>query len=461
MILNYKIFWDEHRSIYFRLLEALQIQTNDIKLYIYFYFHIAYAIITLIIVMLYVYMYNFQKLIVTILNYVNMTLNNKDEKFNFFKEFSTKIENLNIILEIYKNNPIKAVHSLISSYNKYGKYILSKKRNMYIDLNKKFNKKYTESQIVDDIFSEVPKHQQIIQVNEISKLYIMLNYYIITLIIIVIVIISYVVLLLLWQRYYVIKDNLYSLLKKDTELEMSFFKAINTYNLMIFDNCTLDELAADIFYEPAYKVNDNEQLLKSFYDDLNLAFNFEIEIKTLLKTFSGFPYFNFTCENLYDMQKDSIQELEANPEIQKIGNVGDKILLLCTRSGIDLYNDISTVFANHYQTILQSITLVEDFSYEGLIQHLKDGLFGQIYLTFNLILMYITDIINVKLHKVEYDNLLEVLSQYLIVTILMLIILYIILMSIVIFFYISRLKEFCSQIILLKQVFQICQVHEQ
>ena len=83
------------------------------------------------------------------------------------------------------------------------------------------------------------------------------------------------------------------------------------------------------------------------------------------------------------MQKDSIQELEANPEIQKIGNVGDKILLLCTRSGIDLYNDISTVFANHYQTILQSITLVEDFSYEGLIQHLKDGLFGQIYLTFN------------------------------------------------------------------------------
>ena len=160
MILNYKIFWDEHRSIYFRLLEALQIQTNDIKLYIYFYFHIAYAIITLIIVMLYVYMYNFQKLIVTILNYVNMTLNNKDEKFNFFKEFSKKIENLNIILEIYKNNPIKAVHSLISSYNKYGKYILSKKRNMYIDLNKKFNKKYTESQIVDDIFSEVPKHQQ-------------------------------------------------------------------------------------------------------------------------------------------------------------------------------------------------------------------------------------------------------------------------------------------------------------
>ena len=266
---------------------------------------------------------------------------------------------------------------------------------------------------------------------------------------------------MLWTKYYLIKDNLYSLLKKDTELEISFFKALNMYNLMIFDNCTLDDLAQGIFFDQNKQVNDGIHLLNSFYDDLYLAFNFEIEIKILVREFSGFPFFNFTCENLYDMQKDSIQELEANPEIQKIGNVGDKILLLCTRSGIDLYNDISTVFANHYQTILQSITLVEDFSYEGLIQHLKDGLFGQIYLTFNLILMYITDIINVKLHKVEYDNLLEVLSQYLIVTILMLIILYIILMSIVIFFYISRLKEFCSQIILLKQVFQICEVHEQ
>ena len=39
-------------------------------------------------------------------------------------------------------------------------------------------------------------------------------------------------------------------------------------------------------------------------------------------------------------------------------------------------------------------------------------------MNFNLVLMYITDIINVKLHKVEYDNLLEVLADYLIITII-------------------------------------------
>jgi hypothetical protein len=391
-----------------------------------------------------------------------MIINNKDDNFNFFKEFSKKINNLEIILKIYSENPIKAVHNLISSYNKYTKYIINQKKNMFVDGYKRIHKKSIQAKNIDDILNyEVPNHLQIIKKKDISKLYIMNYYYIISLIICVCLIFTYISLYMLWTKYYIIKDNLYSLLKKDTELEISFFKALNMYNLMIFDNCTLDDLAQGIFFDQNKQVNDGIHLLNSFYDDLYLAFNFEIEIKILVREFSGFPFFNFTCENLYDMQKDSIQELEANPEIQKIGNVGDKILLLCTRSGIDLYNDISTVFANHYQTILQSITLVEDFSYEGLIQHLKDGLFGQIYLTFNLILMYITDIINVKLHKVEYDNLLEVLSQYLIVTILMLILLYIILMSIVIFFYISRLKEFCGQIILLKQVFQICEVHEQ
>ena len=462
MILNYDVYWNQFRFIYYKLIEALAIQTKNIKFYIYFYFNFAYGILLIIMILLYVYLYNFEQLIVKILNHVNMIINDNDDSFNFYSEFSKKIQNLNIILKIYNDNPIKAVHNLISSYNKYTKYIINQKKNMFVDGYKRIHKKSIQAKNIDDILNyEVPNHLQIIKKKDISKLYIMNYYYIISLIICVCLIFTYISLYMLWTKYYIIKDNLYSLLKKDTELEISFFKALNMYNLMIFDNCTLDDLAQGIFFDQNKQVNDGIHLLNSFYDDLYLAFNFEIEIKILVREFSGFPFFNFTCENLYDMQKDSIQELEANPEIQKIGNVGDKILLLCTRSGIDLYNDISTVFANHYQTILQSITLVEDFSYEGLIQHLKDGLFGQIYLTFNLILMYITDIINVKLHKVEYDNLLEVLSQYLIVTILMLIILYIILMSIVIFFYISRLKEFCSQIILLKQVFQICEVHEQ
>ena len=103
-------------------------------------------------------MHNFEKLIVKILNYVNMIIKNKDDKFNFFKEFSKKISNLNIILEIYNENPIKAVQNLISSYNKYGKYLLVKKKNIYYDLNKKYIKKITETRLKSEVFAEIPKH---------------------------------------------------------------------------------------------------------------------------------------------------------------------------------------------------------------------------------------------------------------------------------------------------------------
>ena len=266
---------------------------------------------------------------------------------------------------------------------------------------------------------------------------------------------------MLWTKYYLIKDNLYSLLKKDTELEISFYKVINIYDLMIFGNYTLDELATDVFYEPTYKKNDGTYLLKSFYDDLYLPFNYNVEILILVNNFAeGFPYFNFTCENLYDMESDFIEKLELNPEIKKLGKISDKMYKLCKDSGIDVYNDIAAAFAYHYQLALHALNLIDDFSYEGLINHIKKGYFGKLCLHLNLILNFITDIINVKLHKVEYDNLLNLLKNYLINDISIIILLYIIIIIIIIFFFISRLKNFCKQVILLKQVFQLCDAYE-
>ena len=79
--------------------------------------------------MLYIYMYKFEQLIVKILNYMNKVINTKDESldFNFYKDFSQKIENLNIILKLFSQNPINAVSNLSKGYSKYDKYITNKK----------------------------------------------------------------------------------------------------------------------------------------------------------------------------------------------------------------------------------------------------------------------------------------------------------------------------------------------
>ena len=462
MILNYEIFWVQFRYVYYKLLDALSVQTKNIKFYIYFYFNFSYAIIAFICLMLFCYMQYFEYLVVNIMNHINMVINTKEDNFNFFKEFSKKIENLNIILKIYCSNPIKSIHNLMSSYNKYEKYLSNKKKNVYLDVNKKSHKNLGVNKIYINNFHDIPKHLKIIKKSDIVNLKIMLYYYLFFITNFIFIVVSYILLYFMWQKYYLIKDNLYSLLKKDTELEISFYKVMNIYDLIIFDNYTLDDLAKDIFHESYFKVDDGVQLLNSFYDDLYQVFNYEFEIVILVKYFAeGFPYFFFSCDNMYFMANDYIELLELNPEIKQIENLRDKIFTICNNTGWDFNHDIANAFAYHHQEVRNAIMLITDFSYEGLINNLKQGLYGQIKLNLNLILNFITDIINVKLHKVEYDNLLGVLAQYLATTIVVIVIIDIIIISIVITFYIARLKRLCDQFILLKQVFKLCEVHEQ
>ena len=114
MVLNYKIYYQQFSSIYYKLLDALSVQTQDIKIYNYFYFNASYAIILVIMILLYIYLINFEHLIVKILNYINKIINTKEEKFDFKEEFTKKIKNLEIILNIFEENPITAVHNLTS-----------------------------------------------------------------------------------------------------------------------------------------------------------------------------------------------------------------------------------------------------------------------------------------------------------------------------------------------------------
>ena len=461
MILNYKIFWKQYRYVYYKLLDTLTIQTLNIKFFIYFYFNFSYSLIILVMIIVYIYIYYFEQLMVHILNYANMVINAKDSEFNFFEEFSKKINNLNIILNIYKENPIKSINKLIVSYNKYEKYLSSKKKNKIYELQKG-KQNMPKKNNVKEIFISMPKHLKIINKKHITDLHITFKYYLLFLIIIICVVISYIILFFMWNRYYTIKDNLYSLLKKDSELEISFYKAMNIYYLIIFDNCTIEDLAQDIFYEENNKTNNGIQLVNSFYDDLYLVFNYELEVRILVSIFaSGFPYFHFSCDNLYYMENDYLEKLKLNPVIKHMDNIEEKILKICQGTGLDFNNEIAIAFANHYQNVIHAVNIINDFSYDGLIRHLKIGLLGKTFLNFNLILNYITDIINVKLHKVEYDNLLNVLTRYLFTTISILVVIYFVVNSLIIIVFIWQLKKLCQQIILLKQVFQLREVIEQ
>ena len=215
---------------------------------------------------------------------------------------------------------------------------------------------------------------------------------------------------------------------------------MNLYDLIIFNNLTIEELSTDVFYSPEKKIYNKATLLNSFYDDLHIAFNYEAEIKILRKNFKSFPFFNFTCENLYELNSNYIFELANYSFFKNISDVKNQLKQICNLSRLAEYNDMNAVFQSHYQEIKNSIVFIVDNSLQGLINHLNEGKLGKVSLHFNCILL-----------------LKENLSTTLIVTIF----LYVILIILVRLFYIRKLKKYCNQVILLKKVFQISEIQEQ
>ena len=464
MILNYKIYKDQFININQKFIDTLANQSQKIELYIYLYFHLTLLICIYILSLLYIYLLNFEKIIIKILNYVNMIKNMKEEKFNFSELFLKKIENLEIILKIYTDAPFNAIQNLNTLYNTYLEYNTNannQTENHKNNKTKKNRKKIIEEYNKKDELDIVPINQRIFNKQDIRKLYIMYYYFLFFIIISFCAFIIYFIILYTWINYSDVKTNLYSLISKNLELEISLYKVINLYDLMIFNNFTIEELSKDIFFSPEKNIFNRETLLNSFYDDLFISFNYEVEITVLRKNFKNFPFFNFTCENLYEVNRDYISELANYGSFKNISEIIKQLIDICEYSRLAEYNDMNAVFQSHYQEIKNSITSIVDNSYQGLINHINEGRLGKIALHFNCILVYLLNLVSNRMHLIEIQDLIILLKENLAVTLVITIILYIILIVIVRLFYIINLKKYCNQIILLKKVFQISKTLEQ
>ena len=461
MILNYKIYKNQFININQKFTNTLAEQSQKIELYIYLYFHLTMLICVYILCLLYIYLLYFEQIIIKILNYVNMIKNSKNDNFNFSELFLEKIKNLEIILNIYIENPLKAIKELNDLYGRHHKFVgrvIEGRMNTY---SKKQNQKILEEEKNKDELDMVPNTQQIFKRKDIRKLNILYYYLLFFILICFSILVIYIIILYIWINYSKVKTNLYSLISKNLELEISLYKAINIYDLIIFNNLTIEELSTDVFYAPEKNIYNRATLLNSFYDDLHIAFNYEVEINVLRNNFKDFPFFNFTCENLYENNRDYIFELAKYSYFKNISEIISQLNQICHLSRLAEYNDMNAVFQCHYQEIKNSIVFIDDNSHLGLINHLNEGKLGKVSLHFNCILLYLLNIVSNNMHQFEIEELIIMLKQNLSTTLIVTVFLYIILIIIVRLFYISRLKKYCNQVILLKKVFQICEIQEQ
>ena len=461
LILNYKVYKNQFMSINQKFIDTLRFQSQTIELYIYIYFSLTLFICIYILLLLYVYLIKFEELIIKILNYIHMIKNFKNDIYNFSLLFLQKIENLEIILKIYIENPIKVTQNLNSLYSNYQKLINDQNKKNISNTYKKDNKKNSEKDDKEDELDNVPMNQRIFTKYDIRKLNIMYYYFLFFIFLCLCILIMYIIIILTWINYSKVKDNLYSLISKNLESEVSVYEAINLYDLIIFNNLTLEELASDIFYDKEKNIYNKETLLNSFYNDLFINFNYEVELNILIKNLKNFPFYTFTCKNLYDWNNDFIYELKNFSIFKNMTDIKRILVDICEFSRLAEYNDITAVFQQHYQDIKNSIVTLVDNSYEGLINHLNEGKLGKIVFNFNCIVIYLMNVISGQLHNIEIDDLILLLKQYLNITLAVTAITYLILILLVRWFFFLKLKIYFNQILLLKKIFKIFEIQDQ
>ena len=465
LILNYKYYSKQFSIIDKKLYNILNQKSELIRIIIFVFVNINLFLYLIIGILIYIFLICFNKIIIRVLNYVIMIINTKSDGFDFKSIFSRKIENLEIILELYKSSPLEAIQNLNSIYNEYNQYLINKNKSAMINSNKKnLNKKNALEEEKD--IDEIPKNKQLISIKDINRLNINNKYQIVLLFLVIIIIVIYLIFLFIWLQYFSKRAYLFNIITKNAKLEESCYEAVNMYELMIFNNYTLDEMIIhldidkDNDIENSAANNSTNLIFNSFYRDLYLVFELEKYHKNLGDLYQDFEDLaEFNCINM--VVTFHYEVLEIVDEKMEDLDLMQKLVDICVISHITESKNLKTIFERHFQFMKNGMLSLTDFSYEGLNKNLETTIIGRIAFFFFTTTIYIIDVTTSIPHKNSVKKIMDLLGNRILLTEIIFLIFGVALILIILFFYIYNINKFCKQIFLLKKTFNILEMHEQ
>ena len=461
MVLNYKLYYREFNSINEELEEILLSKSNYIQIFIYIYLSFNLILILAEDTSVYIYCIFFENILIKIINYINMTLNIKNDDFNFSMTFSQKIENLENLLQFDENDPVKAVQSLNNLYTNHQQYLEAKNKINANESNKKNYKKIIDENKKNEL-DNISKSDKIMTKKDISTLGITFIYKFFYFFNFVFFVICYLILIIVWFNYFSKKSDLYTIIQKNISLESSIYRAINVYGFMIFHNYTIDETTEQILSDFTNDTTaDKNALVKSFYYVLKSAFNSQKEKNKVGELYQDFEDLDFNCENLYNLNDDDIKKIENNSKANDLPNIKENLIKFCKYSRVTESNNFINVFERHFQNIRNGILGITDFSIEGLIDHIKiHGPIPRISVIFNCIIIYVLEITIATPCENSINKLISSLKNYVLITEIIFIIFNIIAALFIIFLFIKRIDNLCHQIFGLRKIFKIFELQE-
>ena len=456
-LINYKLYAKTFSNLSRRLNDIINEKNKELINFVYFFHNIIFVVMIFQIITIIFYLITFNRILAQIINSIIIKFDLVFDKDNQFKNiFSTKIEKLESLVTLYINNPISYINDINKICVKYKNLLSIKKRN---EQRLNMNKKNIEEEDERTAFKDKKKYVHWIEIYKkgYDKFYI-----IFTSIIAIIDLIVYSVVFGIWSIYSMESKTTLEIIYYSWTFEHSTLSLVNFYNTMIFNNQTLDDINRDYFSTSKY--NSIERIQQNLFSYYELRQKRQ-KITNIYKSFGDFT--NYNCKSLYYF----IYSIKDNSFTMTLQVMEDKYnknqnLLLkyfieeCETTQSFIGNSVTPAFQSLYQKITDNMLLLNNRTYEAMIETIFNSNLPTISSIFLNITRYIIYIVGKIIYTDAANKIIEILGN----TIIIILILYIfsecILIIIFFFIYIWNMNKECKNMYKLKSVFEISNSNE-
>ena len=450
-LLNFRSLVFRFSDLNQRFHTLINIRNNELLNSFYILHNIIFAVMIFQIITILFYLYTFNSVLSEIIN----SLISKfdviyDSEHDFKKLYTHKIDLLESLVN-YKNYNIgDSINGINKNCAKYENLVgINKMTEQRLNMNKKLEKDDEK----ETLFKNSQKYINWLDIYNkgYDRFYI-----IFTLIILIIDVIIYVIIFCLWKSYEKKYILTLKLIHDSWDFERYTLRLINYYHHMILANQTLDEISNDYFSENEYSCIENFLIILKSY---NLLRRQKHESGGVFKSYEDFCEHN--CKSLFDYMrtissswKTTLNVMEEKYNINQ-NDLTQRFVEQCEKSQTFILDSVTPAFQGFYQKCIGAMIQFTDRTYKGLINKLFYSDLPSVTSIFLNVTRYILYIIGKESYTGSFEQIINVLEQTIIFSLVLYIITEVLLLIFFFFVYIWNINKECKNMYILKRVFEI------
>ena len=456
-LINHKLFILRFSSLNSRLSELINLKNQSLLLIFNILNTIIIEVMLLQIIVMLVYLLAFNKILAQIINSIITKMNTTYDNDNDFKKiFNIKIKHLETLVTFFSNNPINSINDINKNCQKYKSLISTKKKSeQKLNTNKKTNEEDDENLLFKD-------KQKYINWFEIYEKGYDRFYIIFAILITIIDFVVYIIITIIWVEYNNKSNKTLEAIYYSWNFERNTLRLVNFYHSMLFTNQTLEDITNDYFND------DNKTCIENILEVLNSYYELRKKRQSISDIYQTYDYFcDYDCKSLYDFI-NIVDTNSYSTAIKKIkedygknyDNIKNSLIDQCEKSKSFIGASISPALQSIYQKIIDSMILLKERSYSGIINTIFNSSLPNISSVFLNVTRYIIYIFGKVTYSDATVKIIAILGSKINITLVLYILSSSFLYLTFLFIYIWNIHAECKNMFKLQSVFEVTNANE-